>query len=444
MMLGCRPPEPPAHEQIVNPAELERERARARERAVELLSRSAVSGGREVTCAERRAFEHEIQQLISMVEERLGWSGLSVDQVEVLDPVTFQQSAELWFARHHDMQELRAEGRMFWGMGLLHATFDYAEAVRELSLTGLMSFYDDEEKTVYLRHDDLSDPALRSALIIAFTHALVDHHLGFHTFLQPSLARGDERLARVALLEGVALTLWLDIVGEDPGGAMRARLPELERQLLEQQPMSRMPDFVQRLALFPHFAGARYVYALEASQDEEAKRAEFLTRAPRHTAAIIAPLAEPLEHQIVLAEMPYEHLGELDPREPEYESSLGVFGLQSWLELVGQRTDAEALTRGWRGDRVWSIKRGANHMLLLHVSVWASEEDAVAFRAAIEELFRLRYHRKRRYHTESLQEGQVVVWLEGLIGEDGSQERSLETMLRSVVIQDSTEPAAEL
>ncbi|PIW01186.1 MAG: hypothetical protein COW42_05710 [Deltaproteobacteria bacterium CG17_big_fil_post_rev_8_21_14_2_50_63_7] len=374
--------------------------------------------------------QYETARLALLEWSRHGGEPPEPDAIVTLPSAEFDARRAAFVDRHAPLERLVAEGRALTTMGLLPPKlFDYAQMMRKIMLDGVEQYFDEVERVVVRRAEAVDPPLRELAYWLQYQHLEVDKVFDGETLGPQSDDRG---IAAMALLQGEAFSTYLDSqFGDgffvDSPEALRL-LSELELRVRSSESLQGLPAFIQAIALFPEFEGARYVRARLTKTPDRA--ALFMT--PPHSSQEILHPQKDFTLDPVLrisVELPMSSL-KADGA-PEYENVMGELGLRSWLELVGNNPAAAELASAWDGDKLWSFGFG-HKALVLHVSVWDDEESAAAFEAAVLDLFTKRYGPQRNYFSAYARSGTKVGWMEGILPSGGRGVAVLEGILAGV------------
>lgn len=304
---------------------------------------------------------------------------------------------------------LDAERRAMVAWGLVPPAFDLAGFLTDLVVEQAAAYYDPVGKVMVLANW-LSPEEQREALAHELVHLLQDRQFDLDRFLTSTPGKGDEGLARQALIEGEAVALPIERMlrrqGQDLGG-----LPDvaaIQRAILTSTTgpvLSRAPRFIHALLTFPYAQGLGFVHQFRR-RHPWAELSRLYTDPPRSTTQILHPeryfdrRKDPLPVVVV-------DLGPLLGAGARriLEDTAGEFGLAAILrEFLG---DADAVAAaGWRGDRyaLWEDARGTP--VLVSLSAWESEPAAVAFADAYARLL----PRKHALGPPSTSEPGLTAW----------------------------------
>jgi hypothetical protein len=252
--------------------------------------------------------------------------------------------------------ELMADESVLKLLQLLPRDLDYAKTLDDLLAGGVLAFYDDESKEIFVGGGAEPDPATRSALAHELTHALTDQHFDFGSRGRAldDADRSEESAALTALIEGDATfveSLWEDkhlsaaeraaaaVGGSNDGGAYE-----------------KAPPYLLDSLLFPYQAGLTFVRSRhKAGGFAEVDNA--YRNPPTSTEQILHPdtyapgqgwTAPPLP-DLALA----TGCGKVDT------GTLGEFDMGELLTPRIGESDAHKAAAAWNGDAYGVVRCGA-------------------------------------------------------------------------------------
>jgi hypothetical protein len=297
------------------------------------------------------------------------------------------------FQRKLSTGRLDAERRAMVAWGLVPPDFDLAAFLAELILEQATAYYDPVAKVMILANW-LPRDQQREALTHELVHLLQDRQVNLDRFLAVPAGRGDEALARQALVEGEAVALTLDRSLRRQGQHL-ALLPDvaaLQKAYATSGTgpvLGRAPRFVRALLTFPYAAGLGFVHRFR-ERFAWSELSRVFADPPRATAQILHP-ERYLERRVDPLPVALPDVGAaLGGGRLVLDDVAGEFMLTAVLrEGLG---DDGAAADGWRGDRyvLWEDPSGA--AVLVSLSAWENEPAATAFADACARLL-ARKHR---------------------------------------------------
>lgn len=286
-------------------------------------------------------------------------------------------------ARKYAPARLEAERRALAAWGLVPPGFDLAGFLADLLAEQAAAYYDPVAKRMILANW-LTPELRREALAHELVHALQDRVLGLDRFLAAVPGRSDAALARQALIEGEAVALAYDLRLRAEGREL-ASLPDvatLQRAIRTSATgpvLARAPRYLREALVFPYAAGLGFVHAVRQRRPWRDLDAVYRDP-PTSTAQILHP-ARYLDRREDPARIELPDLGPVLPPGAArlIEDELGELGVG---EVLRQFLGESAAAQGWRGDRyaLWHV--AGEPPLLVAVTAWQDDAQAMAFARA--------------------------------------------------------------
>lgn len=277
-------------------------------------------------------------------------------------------------------------------LGLLDTGVDHAALLADRYADELAGTYDPAAGEI-LVVDGLADEARRQLLAHEVAHALQDRAFGLTRFVRPTTGNGDARLARQALVEGDALATMIEwqrrVVGDtgDPWAEPGASARDASVAGASGGRLARLPAVVREAIAFPHEAGLRFVAELRRFHSWR-RVDELYARPPESTEAVLHPERFLAGERPVRVAAPAPAV--LAKWRVVHEDVLGEHLIGVWLRQhgVGARQSGDA-AEGWGGDRFRLYSPPGigvpADLLLVSISVWDAELDAIEAHAAFAE-----------------------------------------------------------
>jgi hypothetical protein len=287
-------------------------------------------------------------------------------------------------AREYTDQEIRAEEAVLKRLGLLPADLDYKATVLALLQDQVAGYYDPLERRLHLA-DWLPVALQEPALSHEICHALQDQHFGMKRFVKPIKDNTDQQLAQVALVEGDCTGVMLEYTLAPQGldlGHLDGKASQAVQTALAtggSPKLQSAPRFLRETLLFPYVHGLAFIQGIRAIHPWSAV-SKIFSRPPATTEQVLHP------EKYWRREGPVSiRMRTAPPALTGYErvrqDTLGEFQLSLFLaQGVGAEVAARAAA-GWGGDRLLAYQRsGADAPpLLVHITTWDSEADALEF-----------------------------------------------------------------
>ncbi|MBI4590288.1 MAG: hypothetical protein HY725_15765 [Candidatus Rokubacteria bacterium] len=287
--------------------------------------------------------------------------------------------------RKYPAARVEAERKALVAWGLIPTGFDLRGFLVDLLEEQAAAYYDPVGKVMVLA-DWLTAEQQQAALLHELVHALQDRDVVLDQFLTAAPGKGDQALARQALVEGEAIVLSLELLLKAQGLDLR-QIPDLStvRQLVAAQSVGpvidKAPKFLKDLLLFPYVQGLIFFHQLRLAHPQSVV-SQLYRDPPRSTSQILHPvkLVGRREDPLPVS------LPDLRPILPPawrrvIEDELGEWALGAVLERHLGEQEARRLASGWRGDRYQVWEDSGGQALVYRVS-WEKAETAEAFAQA--------------------------------------------------------------
>ena len=300
-------------------------------------------------------------------------------------------------AEEYPAEELELDRRLLVKLGLIPDSLDYRRTLVLLLTEQVAGYYDPKTRTLYVA-DWVPVQEQLPVMAHELAHALQDQHFDLERLLEGVEGNEDATQAHAAVVEGEGLGLMLEYI-LNPLGQSFLDIPDLVQMQKDQIEHARqsydifrkVPPFIQEALLFPYVQGARFLQHYVRRHGWPAVD-RLYADLPRSTEQILHPekYESPRDDPTRVAPPPLP--ASLEGRwERIYRNVLGEFMLRLVLEQFLEAGPARDAAAGWDGDSV-QLYQGANGELALWVrSVWDTEQDAVEFFDAYQDLIRLKY-----------------------------------------------------
>src|SRR2546428_13247229 len=284
--------------------------------------------------------------------------------------------------RRYSAARVEAERKGMAAWGLIPPDYDLRRLFVDLLEEQIAAYYDPRGKVMVVG-DWLPAEHQQAALMHELVHALQDRAMSVEAFLTPHPGRGDQLLARQALVEGEAVALMLELLLKAQGAELSA-LPDLGpvRSMVEAgsigPAIGAAPKFLRDLLIFPYVDGLSFVYQFRKRQPWSALTALYRDP-PRSTTQILNP-GKRLETREDPIPITLPDLGTLAPGvKVVADDELGEYALGAVLGLHLGEQAGRAGAAGWRGDhyRVWEDTDG--RLVIAYLLATESERVADAF-----------------------------------------------------------------
>jgi hypothetical protein len=295
--------------------------------------------------------------------------------------------------KEYTPREVEAEARVLRRLGLLPAAVDYGKLLLDLLMDQVAGFYDPSARRLYIA-DWLPMEMQRPALAHELAHALQDQHFDLASYMKPIHDDGDRQLARAALVEGEGTALMLEYQAQ----SMRLpldQLPDLISSLGDSMlkgatgqsaVFDQAPTFLRETLMFPYFEGLRFVMALRRGKTW--KRIDEVWKSPPESTEQVLHPDRYLSKDAPI-KVTAKTITALSPRKEIRSDVLGELVLRIFFRSRLGEPEADAAAAGWGGDRLVAYGVDGKALpVVLDLSVWDTEADAVEAAAAFRGVFR--------------------------------------------------------
>jgi hypothetical protein len=321
--------------------------------------------------------------------------------------------------------------------GLLPDTLQLGPLFRSLLLEQVVGYYDPRRDTLYVV-DDVPEGQLQPILVHELVHALQDQHTDLDSLTRSVSEQNDRATAAQAALEGHATYAMMEWLISSQTGAsvdltampdLGGLLGGLDPSLFAGTPVMRdAPRIVRESLIFPYIGGLVFLQRVWSA--DPARPLPFGTDLPESTEQVLHPdrfLGDrDRPSEVVFMEDPPASWREI------HSDGLGELEIRVLLEEhLGDPGRAATAAEGWDGDRYRLLRNGGREVLIW-VSVWDSERDAIEFEEEVGQAFEERYSGEGGARVVAVERGQaegrpVVILVDAPEGSDPS---SLETAQR--------------
>ena len=264
------------------------------------------------------------------------------------------------------------EAKVLHALGLVDDHPDLAHAEQELQGASVIGFYDPPSKALYVRGVE-GRASVRRVLVHELTHALQDQWFG----IDRNTSGDDESdVAFRTLVEGDAVRIE-DAYVASLSAAERAQVAADDASA--PPPPADVPAVLEELDSFPYVVGPGFTRELLASAGQA--RLDEAFKSPPVTSA-----------QVIHGQLYLTGRGPVAVDQPPADGTvidrgvIGELGLDLLLERLGgkvSRSQASAITSGWRGDRyvAWD---GGSQSCVRDRFVMSGSAAVAALRSALE------------------------------------------------------------
>ena len=296
-------------------------------------------------------------------------------------------------------EDIRIEERVLHRFGVLPWEVSYRDVLVGLYMSEVTGLYDEDNDRLYLL-DDLPARNEEPTLAHELFHGIQDQIFGLAAVRSEHERCGDSSLAATGLIEGDAVGVMIDF---QLGGALSfTDIPNFAEYMTTTVvdsgitgEVAAVPRFLTERILFPYIEGLLFVHYLKLAAGWEIVNQAYLDP-PLSTEQILHPERYLERDQPTWLELDVSSMGEAGFI-VTYDQVLGELYWRSLFrhtisEVVSERA-IENAADGWDGDRFFALEDTSDRMILISMSVWDSDQDAVEFtgvlRRMIEEIWQV-------------------------------------------------------
>lgn len=351
------------------------------------LAREARDAATPTTTPPPNRLESQARDLVSVVSRLRDLAVRHPVSMGVLDRDAIMAEVSRRLAEDYSEEEVQAEAAVLERLGLLPPGLSYKQAILELLTDQVAGFYDPERKRLNIA-SWLPLVLQKPTLVHEICHALQDQHFDLRMLIKPARDQGDRQLAHAALVEGDCTGTMLEYVLAPSGLDLSHVTGEIESLLGSvllgsgSDAFRRAPMFLRETLTFPYLYGLRFVQKVRAARGWRAV-SELLRRPPSTTEQILH--FDKFERREAGAALRLRKPKALGAYELLKEDTLGEFQISIYLRQAVSREEASRASAGWGGDRLAAYRRRGTErgpVLILQLTRWDSEADAVEFRDA--------------------------------------------------------------
>ncbi|MFH1130727.1 MAG: hypothetical protein V1754_05290, partial [Pseudomonadota bacterium] len=329
------------------------------------------------------------QKAMELAKEVSQIRGLKLKREIKIGVMNREQILELIKVRlgeEYEEKDLLLEGAILKQLGLLPPSLDFKNAFLELLTDQVAGFYDPKERKLNIA-DWLPIDIQMPALAHEICHALQDQNFSIKRFIKPVKDNSDLQLANISFVEGDCTGLMLEYIlkpiGKDLGsiGPMLDSLMSMALSSVQSTKFASSPMFLRETLISPYRYGLAFVVQLR-SQNPWSQIDKIFLRPPQSTEQILH------YDKYWQREHPVRIRAKTLPALAEYKKAkvdtLGELQLKIYLQQGVDEDLASQAAAGWGGDLLVAFEplqapKENELPLLVHLSTWDSEADAVEF-----------------------------------------------------------------
>jgi hypothetical protein len=279
-------------------------------------------------------------------------------------------------------EEIRLEETAMKMFGFLPPEFDLRATTVDLMTEQAAAVYDHKKKRMIFVQGAAPDDMEEAVLAHELSHALADQHFDMGRFLDKGPRSDESESARMAVVEGQAMWIMLEVMLNRSGqsltknsAALQLMLPAMGKMAASQYPVfDKSPLYLKESLLFPYSAGLLFQQAVIDKLGREAFAA-VLRDPPKNTQQVLHP-----EKYLSRANVSSVDLPEFDGRNKMKkltDGDIGEFDLRVLFEQYGSKKDAEEVAPAWRAGRFELLEEKSTKQPVLRWAVlWATPESA--------------------------------------------------------------------
>jgi hypothetical protein len=302
----------------------------------------------------------------------------------VIDKATLRQNLAADFDESNPKAAVEASERLLKALGLLPSDMKLRDAVIDLQAGQVVGYYSPERDELFvLSTAGGIGPTQRATYAHEYTHQLQDQNFGLDKLGFDSTDQGDRSLARLALVEGDAVTAqtrWMqaNLTAQDLGQIFADASDPAVLEALQNA-----PPILRETAFFPYQEGAILVSSLMGRSGYKGVDDAFASP-PDSTEQVIHPEKFLERDPPIAVTVPASLPSTLGAGWSNGGAdTLGELQLRIWLNEGGVPTSAASqAAAGWGGDRVMLLDAPGGATAVAMITEWDTPADAAEFATA--------------------------------------------------------------
>jgi hypothetical protein len=301
-----------------------------------------------------------------------------------IDKETLRKNLEADFDESNQPGAVEASERLLKALGLIPAGQSLRSAVIDLQAGQVIGYYSPKRDELFVVSTAGGiGPTQRATYAHEYTHQLQDQNFGLEKLGFDSADQSDRSLARLALVEGDAVTAqtrWMqaNLSAEDLGQMFAdASDPAVVKALQD------APPILRDTAFFPYQEGAILVTTLMVRSGYKGVDEAFASP-PDSTEQVLHPEKYLQRDPPIVITVPADLATKVGAGWSNGGTdTLGELQLRIWLTEGGvSRAAASRAAAGWGGDRVMLLDGPGGTTALAVITEWDTPADANEFAAA--------------------------------------------------------------
>jgi len=302
----------------------------------------------------------------------------------VIDKATLRQNLEADFDESNQPGAVEASERLLKALGLLPPDAKLRDEVINLQAGQVVGYYSPKRDELFVVGTAGGiGPTQRATYAHEYTHQLQDQNFGLEKLGFDSTDQSDRSLARLALVEGDAVTAqtrWMqaNLTAEDLGQIFADASDPAVLEALQGA-----PPILRDTAFFPYQEGAILVSTLMVRSGYKGVDDGFASP-PDSTEQILHPEKYLQRDPPITVTVPVDLPSRLAPGWSDGGTdTLGELQLRIWLAQGGiSSAAASRAAAGWGGDRVMLLDGPGGTTAIALITEWDSPADASEFATA--------------------------------------------------------------
>lgn len=302
----------------------------------------------------------------------------------LIDETQLRANLTAEFDRENPPAAVTAEQDELVELGVLPAGASLRQSELDLQAGQVAGYYSPGAGQLYVvSRSGAIGPTQRVTYAHEFTHQLQDQNFDLAKLGLSATDQGDRSLARLALVEGDAVSVQTTWTQEHLSAQDLVQLLADASDPAALAALEHAPPFLRATVLFPYTSGQAFIASLLASGGEAAVDQAFRDP-PDSTEQVLHPALFLSREQPLSVALPGQLASALGSGWRELgRDTLGELQIRTWLTSDGvEASSAAAAAAGWGGDRL-AILAGPSGALALAIRIaWDSSSDVTEFSSA--------------------------------------------------------------
>jgi hypothetical protein len=301
----------------------------------------------------------------------------------LIDEARLKANLQADFDKQNPAAAIEIGERTLIALGFLPKGSSLRALVLALQAGQVAGYYSPTEKQLFVvSRSGAIGPTQRSTYAHEFTHELQDQHFDLTSLGLQAPDQGDRSLARLAMVEGDAVSVQYSWMQQNFGPADLAQVLADAQDPAALAALNNAPPYLRDTALFPYTAGLAFVQGLLQTGGYNAVNAAF-AKPPDSTEQIIHPDKYAAGERPIAVVLPSDLASRMGAGwTATGQDTLGELLLRLWLSEAGIAPNlASDAAAGWGGDRLVLLGGPGGDAVAVE-SAWDTAADADAFAAA--------------------------------------------------------------